>query len=161
MGKYASSSVNEDDWDLVLGTRMVYCLGRAPCYPFHHWLYHDPHKQIYIDPDFEEDLREACTTGEEWPVLCARRAIQLGLGGRPVCNCLACGKLHLAGKGFCWIKHCLAFYLFSGVAKTLINDDIIRDAIARSRAKVARVSESMPPLAAPAVEVILGSERTV
>ena len=62
-----------------------------------------PNKQTYIDPDFEADLKEAITTGEEWSVICARRALQLGLAGRPVRHCPACGRLHLAGKGFCWV----------------------------------------------------------
>ena len=38
-----------------------------------------PNKQKYIDPDFEADLKEAITTGEEWSIICARRALQLGL----------------------------------------------------------------------------------
>ena len=57
-----------------------------------------PNQQKYIDPDFEADLKEAITTGEEWSVICTRRALQLGLVGRPVCHCPACGRLHLAGK---------------------------------------------------------------
>ena len=58
-----------------------------------------------------------------------------------------------------------AFYLFNGVGKSIICDTSIRDTIARARAKVARVSEYTPAmstasLAAPAVEVARGSERT-
>ena len=39
-----------------------------------------PNKQRYIDPVFEEDLREAIGTGKEWSVICARRALNLGFG---------------------------------------------------------------------------------
>ena len=52
-----------------------------------------------IDPDFEDDCREAIAMGEEWSVICAWRALKLGLAGRPVRHCLACGKLHVVGKG--------------------------------------------------------------
>ena len=120
-------------------------------------IYLSQNKQKYIDPDFEADLKEAITTGEEWSIICARRALQLGLAGRPVRHCPACGRLHLAGKGFCWVYLCSAFYLFNGVGKSIICDSSIRDTIARARAKVARVSEHDPSLAAaspaaPAVE---------
>ena len=33
-------------------------------------------------------------------MICRSWAIKLGLVGRPVCHCPACGKLQLAGKGF-------------------------------------------------------------
>ena len=68
-----------------------------------------PNKQMYIDPDFEEDLKEAIASGEEWSVLCARRALKLGLAGRLVRHCPACGRLHLAGKGFCWALYAFCF----------------------------------------------------
>ena len=58
-----------------------------------------PTKTRYIDPDFEDDFREAIAMGEEWSVICAWRALKLGLAGRPVRHCLACGKLHVVGKG--------------------------------------------------------------
>ena len=58
-----------------------------------------PNKARYIDPDFEEDLKEAIAIGEEWSVICARRALKLGLAGHPVRHCPACGKLHVVGKG--------------------------------------------------------------
>ena len=98
-------------------------------------------------------------------MVCARRPLRLGLAGRPVRHCLACGRLHLAGKGFCWVYLCSAFYLFNGVGKSIICDESIRETIARARAKIARVSESTPApvvasLAAPAVEAARGSERT-
>ena len=57
-----------------------------------------PNKARYIDPDFEEDLKEAIAIGEEWSVICARRALKLGLAGHPVRHCPACGKLHVVGK---------------------------------------------------------------
>ena len=41
-----------------------------------------PRKPRYIDPDLEEDLREATATCEKWYVICARRALKLGLVGR-------------------------------------------------------------------------------
>ena len=111
------------------------------------------------------DLKEAITIGEEWSVICARRALQLGLAGRPVRHCLACGRLHLAGKGFGWVYMCSAFYLFNGVGKSILCDSSIRDTIARARAKVARVSEYDPSLAAaspaaPAVVQAHGSGYT-
>ena len=68
-------------------------------------------------------------------------------------------------KGFCWVYVCSAFYMFNGVGKSIISDESVRAAIARARAKVARVSESTPsragvPPAMPTVEVTRGSERT-
>ena len=124
-----------------------------------------PNKQRYIDPDFEADLKEAVTTGVDWSVICTRRALQLGLAGRPVRHCPACGRLHVAGKAFCWVYSCSAFYLFNGVGKSVICDSYIRDTIAQARAKAARVSGYVPSLAtaspaAPAVEQARGSGYT-
>ena len=124
-----------------------------------------PNKQRYIDPDFEADLKEAVTTGVDWSVICTRRALQLGLAGRPVRHCPACGRLHVVGKAFCWVYSCSAFYLFNGVGRSDICDSYIRDTIAQARAKAARVSGHVPSLAtaspaAPAVEQARGSGYT-
>ena len=73
----------------------------------------------------------------------------------------ACGTLQWAGNGFCRVIHCVAFFLFCGVGKPLISDAVIRAAIAKARAKVARVSESTPSPAMSAVEVARESERAV
>ena len=60
-----------------------------------------PDKQRYIDPDFTEDLQEACSSGEDLSIITSRRAVTYGLSGRPVRHCPACGRLVLAGKACC------------------------------------------------------------
>ena len=72
-------------------------------------------------------------------------------------RCLVCGKLALAGKAKCWIPYCAAAFLSCGVGKPLISDEYIRVAIARARAKVARVSEPMLVPAMPAVETYVAA----
>ena len=84
----------------------------------------------------------------------------------PSATALPAGSYTWLEKGFCWIKLCHAFYLFNGVGKSNICDEAIREASARARDKVARVSESTASLlalalAALAVEVARGSECTV
>ena len=51
--------------------------------------------------------------------------------------------------------------MFCEFGKPFTSDDTIRAAIAKARAKVARVSESIPSPALPAFEVARGSECTV
>ena len=57
----------------------------------------------------------------------------MGLVGRPVRLCPACGKMVLAGKPFCWSEQCGAIFLFNGIGKDIISDDYIKDLMKRER----------------------------
>ena len=59
------------------------------------------------------------------------------------------------------MAYCVAICLFCVVGKPLISDESIRAALAKARAKVARVSEYPPPPAMPALEVEAGDVADV